>query len=122
MVEDAAALAVLAVDVLVEAAPRGIPPVALAALEALAHVVLHVVEERLCRQLRGPGLLGRPSFSKRNDPDSEEPHLRLIVLIQLFSTGVGLKVSPRFGEFCFCCCLPLLPEKLSQPGITFLRL
>ena len=49
MVEDAAALAVLAVDVLVEVAFRGIPPVALAALEALAHVVLYVVEERLCR-------------------------------------------------------------------------
>ena len=49
VVEDAAALAVLAVDVLVEVAFRGIPPVALAALEALANVVLYVVEERLCR-------------------------------------------------------------------------
>ena len=49
MVEDAAALTVLAVNVLVEAAPRGIPPVAVAALETLAHVVLNVVEERLRR-------------------------------------------------------------------------
>ena len=49
VVEDAAALTVLAVNVLVEAAPRGIPPVAVAALETLAHVVLNVVEERLRR-------------------------------------------------------------------------
>ena len=26
------------------------------------------------------------------------------------STGAGKIVVPRFGEFCFCCCLPLLPQ------------
>ena len=47
VVEDAAACSVVAVDVLVEEAPRGVAPLALAALEPLAHVVLHVLEERL---------------------------------------------------------------------------
>ena len=35
------------------------------------------------------------------------------------STGAGLKVGFKFGEFCSCCCLPLLPQcatKLSQLG------
>ena len=25
-------------------------------------------------------------------------------------TGVAKRVLPRFGEFCYCCCLPLLPQ------------
>ena len=25
-------------------------------------------------------------------------------------TGVAKRVLPRFGEFCSCCCLPLLPQ------------
>ena len=26
------------------------------------------------------------------------------------STGAAKRVLPRFGEFCYCCCLPLLPQ------------
>ena len=26
------------------------------------------------------------------------------------SIGVAKRVPPRFGEFCYCCCLPLLPQ------------
>ena len=25
-------------------------------------------------------------------------------------TGIAKRVLPRFGEFCYCCCLPLLPQ------------
>ena len=49
VMEEAATGSVLPVDMLVEEAPRGVAPLALAALEPLAHVVLHVLEERLCR-------------------------------------------------------------------------
>ena len=35
-------------------------------------------------------------------------------------TGLGYKVVPRFGEFCSCCCLPLLPGLASRNlGTTF---
>ena len=36
--------------------------------------------------------------------------LLIVTLVQVLSTGVGLKVVPRFGELCSCCCLPLLPQ------------
>ena len=30
--------------------------------------------------------------------------------MDLNNTGAGKIVVPRFGEFCFCCYLPLLPQ------------
>ena len=50
MLEEVAACSVLTVDVLVEEASRGVTPVALAALEPLAHMILHVIEERFRRE------------------------------------------------------------------------
>ena len=35
------------------------------------------------------------------------------------STGIGSKAVPRFGEFCSCCCLPLLPGFACSIHVTW---
>ena len=37
-------------------------------------------------------------------------------------TGVAKRVLPRFGEFCYCCCLPLLPQLVQSILATWAAL
>ena len=50
------------------------------------------------------------------------PCLHLATEIYYYWDGIGWRTVPRFGQFCSCCCLPLLPQLACNILATWERL
>ena len=93
-------------------------------LALLLTTILRLLPLQSCKWYR-PNTCGQFALGAwwRNSQNAINP--RSEPARSLASTGIGLSWCSRFGEYCFCCCLPLLPQlacRIHAPGTRLFQL